>query len=190
MNLEQAQAMRHELQEARKRSQAERDQAFEEKKARQRKEKLYRLLDELGEPSQQTFTIYQLNQFGTEAIEPLIETLLTNRNPHARYGSIKVLKQICYEHEIKALTKAKVAKVLIKTLADSESKIRQQAARMLGEFKGRPGQLAVEPLGALLNDPQPEVRQQAQQSLQKIGGKRAQEILDKPKGFMGWLKGD
>ncbi len=189
VNLEQARAMRRELLEARQRSQAEREQAFREKEARQRQEKLRNLLNDLNDPVKHTFAIYQLTQLGSEAVKPLIQTLLTAGNPHARSGSADTLGQICEQQEIKPLIKARAAKALIKALADTEPNVRYQAAKALGKFKGQPGQLAVEPLAALLKDPHEEVRLQARRSLQKIGGKRAQEILNKPKGLMGWIKG-
>jgi serine/threonine-protein kinase len=68
-----------------------------------------------------------------------------------------------------------------------EKEARQQQERL---YRGQAGQLAVEPLGTLLKDRDEDVRRQARSSLQKIGGKRAQEILDRSKGVMGWLKGN
>lgn len=108
----------------------------------------------------------------------------------ARASAAKLLGQICDEQDIRGLVKARVARALIKTLADADPLVRYWAAEALGKFKGQPAQLAVEPLGALLRDKNEEVRQQARESLQKIGGKRASELLDNSKGFIGWLKGN
>jgi HEAT repeat protein len=182
--------MRSELLEARRRQQIERDQALQEKEARQRQERLYRLRNELGNRSNQDFAIYQLTQIGGEAIETLIDGLLTDDSTRIRYGSARALGQICDAHKLKALTKSRVVKALIKALGDPEPAVRYRTAEALGNFKGQAGQLAVEPLGTLLKDRDEDVRRQARSSLQKIGGKRAQEILDRSKGVMGWLKGN
>jgi len=51
--------------------------------------------------------------------------------------------------------------------------------------------MKVEPLAELLRDPHEGARQQAQMSLEQIGGEGVQEILERQKsrGFLDWLKG-
>ncbi|MEW5959902.1 MAG: HEAT repeat domain-containing protein [Chloroflexota bacterium] len=164
-HLERARAKREQMQEERHRLQTERTQILIEKEARQKREKLERLLGELDEPANHEFAIYQLNQLGDEAIEPLIETLLTDSDPDARYGSAIALGRLCVAQEIKALNKAKAVKSLIKVLADAEPAVRYWSAEALGKIKN---QMAVEPLTALLKDSHKGVRQQAQRSLEKL----------------------
>ena len=132
--------------------------------------------------------IYQINRMGPDAINALI-TLLTDDDPDARYGSARALGQICNSYEVKGLDKARAAKALVKALSDTEPAVRYWSANALGKCKG---QTAVEPLAELLNDRHEGVRHQAQRSLQKIGGEKAEKILadqDK-KGLLGWLKGN
>ncbi len=187
-NLKNAETRRQELLEARTRSQKERDQAFKEKEIRQRQEKINYLVQNLADSGNQEFVIYQLNEIGEEALTPLLAALVSAESPEARLGAMKALNRIYQQHELKPLDKSKLVKTLIKALADPLPAVRLRAAEMLGYFSGSPGQAAVEPLGALLKDKNEEVRQQARLSLQKIGGERAQEILNKSGGLMGWLK--
>jgi len=189
VNLESAQIRRRELEETRRRQQMEREKALLAKEERQRREKIEGLLKALEQPSQQDMAVYQLKQLGSEAVPGLINTLTGAKSPRARSGAAKTLGQIGEQHTIKALIKARIAKALIKALTDPEPAVRYWAAGAVGKFKGRPGQLAVEPLGALLKDRNDEVCQQARKSLQEIGGQRAHEILDQSKGIKGWLKG-
>jgi len=152
----------------------ERQQAFKAKEERQKEEKLQRLLDALDEPENHDFALYQLNQLGLDAVNPLIETLLHDDDPDARYGSARALGQICSEKEIKGLikskglTKGRAIKALIKSLADDEPAVRFWSAEALGKFHGTQGKRGVEPLTALLKDPHEGVRLQAQRSLQQI----------------------
>lgn len=187
-NLGHVRTKREELAEQRQRSQQERQQALVAKEARQRQEKLHRLIQSLKEPGQHEFAIYQLDQFAGDAVKPLIEALSTPDNPHMRSGAARALGQICLKHELTPLLKARAAKALINALADPEPNVRYWAAGALGNFKGQSAQLAVEPLAELLKDRHQEVRQQARLALQNIGGTHAQEILDKSKGLKGWLK--
>lgn len=164
-HLERAKAKREELQATRRRLQAERSQILTEKEARQKQEKLERLLSELDDPAKHEFAIYQLNQLGDEAIEALIETLLHDSDPDARYGSAVALGRLCAERDIRTLNKAKTVKALIKSLGDIEPAVRYWSAEALGKIKN---QVAIKPLTALLKDPHKGVRQQAQQSLEKL----------------------
>ena len=185
-HLERARAKRQEMQEIRRRLQVERDQILKEKEVRQQQEKLHRLVAALAEPENHEFAIYQINQMGDQAVEALVETLLNDQDPDARYGSAIALGQICAEHEIKALIKGRAIKALIRALADQEPAVRYWSAEALGKCRS---QTAVEPLAALLKDAHAGVQQQARQALQKIGGKQAQEILDKQaKSLLGWIK--
>lgn len=148
----------------------ERQQAFEEKTARQKEEKLQRLLDALDEPENHDFALYQLNQMGPDAINPLIETLLEDDDPDARYGSARALGQICSEKGIKGLIKGRAIKALINSLNDEEPAVRFWSAEALGKFRGTQGKRAIDPLTALLKDPHEGVRQQAQNSLKWLKG--------------------
>ncbi len=188
-NLQSAEERRREIQENRRRMQEERDEALKQKKARQLQEKINRLIDEMEDPAKQEFAVYQLTQIGDPAVKALADTVLTDSSRNARYGAAKTLGEICIKHEIKAFTKARGVKALIKALEDPAPPVRFYSAEALGKLKGKQAQLAVEPLGVLLKDSHENVRQQARASLEKIGGPRAQEILDNSKGFMSWLKG-
>jgi hypothetical protein len=188
VHLERSRTKRRLLQETSSLLRKERIEAFKEKAAHQKEEKLHRLLEALDEPENHDFAIYQINQMGLEAVEPLTETLLTDDDPDARYGSARALGQICAEQKIKALIKARTAKALITALADPEPAVRYWSADALGKCKSH---LAITPLSALLKDPHEGVRLQARSSLASIGGERVQEILakEKSKGFKHWLKG-
>lgn len=161
-HVERARAKRMEMQQTRLLLQTERLQALKEKEARQQQERLERLIEALDEPENHDLAIFQLNQLGYEAIDALIETLLGNDDPDARYGSAIALGRICAEHEIKVLNKAKAIQALIKALNDREPAVRFWSAEAMGKFTSP---LTREPLKALLKDPHPGVRQQARRSL-------------------------
>ncbi len=187
-HLERSQAKRDKLQQKRRRLKKERTERLKEKTERQKMERLQLLLDDLDEPENHEFAIYQINQMGADAIEALLETLLHDTDPDARYGSARALGQICSEHDIKTLTKAKSGKALIKALADEEPAVRYWAADALASCGNK---TAVEPLAALLKDSHDGVRQHAKEALEAIGGEKAAQILaqaDKPKGLLGWIK--
>jgi HEAT repeat protein len=131
--------------------------------------------------------IYRINQMGVDAVEGLIETLLNDDDPDARYGSAIALGQIYAEQEIRTLNKARTVKGLIKALQDQEPAVRYWAAEALGRCGSK---LAIEPLAGLLKDPHEGVRGQAQSSLHKIGGDQVQQLIEanRAKGFLGWLK--
>ncbi len=193
-HLKRSRRKRHILQETGRLLRKERIEIFKEKQERQKYEKLQRLLDDLDEPENHDFALYQINQMGVEAVTALIETLLNDHDPDARYGSARALGQICAEQEVKALIKSRTAKALAKALSDREPAVRYWAAEALGKCRSK---LAIKPLAALLKDPHEGVREQARSSLYKIGGKRVQKILaqnqqgkSQSKGFMSWLKGD
>ena len=147
-----------------------RQEALREKEARQKEEKLQHLLDALDEPENHDFALYQLNQLGLEAIEPLIETLLNDDDPDARYGSARALGQICSEAGVKGLIKGRAIKALIKSLDDAEPAVRFWSAEALGKFRGTQGKRGIEPLTVLLKDPHEGVRKQAQNALKWLKG--------------------
>lgn len=166
-HVERARARRVEMQETRRRLQSERLQALQEKEARQQREKLERLIEALDEPENHELAIFQLNQMGDEAVEALVETLLTDDDPDARYGSAIALGRICAEQEIKIFNKARATKALIKALDDRQPAVRFWSAEALGKFTSP---LTREPLTALLKDAHQGVRQQARRSLEKLAG--------------------
>lgn len=169
--------------------QKERNRIFKEKVARQQIEKLQRLLDDLDEPENHDFAIFQINQMGAGAVDALIETLLDDEDPDARYGSARALGQICQEQDIKALIKARSAKALVKALADPEVSVRYWAADALGKCGS---QIAVEPLARLLHaERHAGLRRRARESLLEIGGQRSTEVVadyDKSGGILSWIK--
>jgi HEAT repeat protein len=187
-NLKSAQNYRKELLSARQRAQKEREQAFKEKERRQNEEKLVGLISSLNYPSEQKFAIYQLRNLGEAAVTPLLKALFEKHKPNTRFAAAIALGQLGSTIELKALVRARIIKALIKALADPEPAIRERAAEALGNFGSQAAQVAVEPLGAALKDRNEQVRQQAWTSLEKIGGERAQELLRRSGGFMGWLK--
>ncbi len=164
-HLERSRAKREAMQEMRRRLQTERLEVLREKEARQQRERLGRLIEALDEPENHEFAIFQLNQLGDEAVEALLDTLLHDDDPDARYGSAIALGRICTEQEIKVLNKAKAIQGLIKALIDSEPAVRFWAAEALGKLRSP---LTRQPLTTLLKDPHQGVRQQARRSLEKL----------------------
>jgi len=188
-HLEKTRTRRDSLHQARERHRLAFLERLKSKEARQRVEKLQQLLDALDEPENHDMAIFQINQMGEEAIEPLIDTLLNDHDPDARYGSARALGYICQNHDIKMLIKAKAAKSLIKALADSDPAVRYWSSDALGKCQS---QIAVDPLAALLSDPHEGVRHCAKEALRQIGGRRVAEVLAearKPKGLLDWIKG-
>jgi uncharacterized Zn finger protein (UPF0148 family) len=188
VNLTQNRMRRQMLMNDRQRLRQERNRLFKEKTARQQAEKLERLIEELDEPENHAFAIYQINQIGVEAVKALIDTLLNDDDPDARYGSARALGQICRAHEVKGMIKARSAKALIQALDDEEVTVRYWAADALGKCGSK---TAIEPLAKLLADKHQGVRQQARESLIEIAGEEAAEIIaaaEKSKGMFGWIK--
>ena len=171
----------------RKEHRAEMLRILEAKEARQTAEKLEQLLVDLDEPENHDFAIYQINRLGIEAISALIETLLHDEDPDARYGSARALGQICNEHEVKGLIKARAAKSLIVALNDPQPAVRYWAVDALGCCQT---QAAVEPLIAMLEDSHAGIRNHARLVLAGIGGERIEQVLAKfdKKGVLGWVK--
>lgn len=186
-HMEHARARRDQLLETRRKLKEERDQMLREKTARQQAEKLQRLLDQLDEPANHDFAIYQIKQMGADAVDALIETLLNDTDPDARYGSARALGQICQHHDLKGWIKAKSTKALIKVLADPEPAVRYWSVDALAQCQA---QTAVEPLAGLLKDKHEGVRARARQALEQIGGELAQDILARAEkgGLFRWIK--
>lgn len=149
VNLKRNQLRRKKMMHERQQLRAERHCLFVEKMAQQQAEKLERLLTDLDEPENHEFAIYRLNQMGVGAVEALIDTMLNDADPDARYGSARAEGQICQHHEVKVLIKARSIKALIKALEDSEVPVRYWAADAPGKCGSR---VAVEPLANLLKD--------------------------------------
>jgi HEAT repeat protein len=148
---------------------------------------LERLVNDLDEPENHDFAIYQLNQMGHDALNALLKTLLHDDDVDARYGSARAIGQMCSEQKVEGLSKARAIKALITALADPEPPVRYWAAEALGRVHN---QKAVECLGKLLKDPHKGVREQVRRSLQQIGGPQAEAMLEKRPGFLGWLNRD
>jgi HEAT repeat protein len=177
------------MQLARRQHRKEREQILQEKEERQREERLQRLLVDLDEPENHDLALFQINQLGVAAIEALIDTLLNNQDPDARYGSARALGQICNEHGVKGLIRARATKALIRALADREPAVRYWSSDALGKCQS---QIAVEPLIALLDDPHEGVRRRVREALQQICGEDFEEIVaaaNRPTGILGWIKG-
>ncbi len=188
-HLAQARSKRDWMQQKKRQHLQERQQRLKEKQARQQVEKLHMLLDDLDEPENHAMAIYQINKMGAAAIEALIETLLNDTDPDARYGSARALGQICNEHKIKGLSKARVVKTLIQALADHEAAVRYWAVDALGRCRN---QTSIDPLANLLKDPHLGVRNHAKKVLASFGGERVDKILaeaNKSSGTLGWIKG-
>lgn len=186
-HLERARRKREALQAAKRRFQLEREDAFREKEKLQFQQKLARLLDDLDEPENHDFAIYQLNQMGGAALEALLTTLLHDADVDARYGSARAIGQISTSQNVEGLNKARAVKALVRALADPEPPVRYWSAEALGRIQSP---IAVEPLAKLLKDAHEGVREQARRSLEQIGGERAQELLKKRPRFLKWFGGD
>lgn len=184
-----ARARRKKMLAERKKLREERNRIFREKETHQQAEKLAQLLDDLDEPENHEFALFKINQIGPQAIDALIDTMLQDDDPDARYGSARALGQICTSHQVKTLIKARAAKALISALADEEPAVRYWAANALGRCGNS---TAVEPLGNLLKERHEGVRKQAAYALREIGGDRAAELLANAskRGFFDWIKGN
>lgn len=184
VHLERAKNKRRLLQEANVLLRQERLEILKEKEARQKQEKIERLIEALDEPENHDLAIFQLNQIGADAVEALIDTLLNDPDVDARYGSARALGQIMAAQDISVLDRARSAtvKALIEALNDSELPVRFWAANALGKCKSN---LAIEPLAQLLKARHKGLREVARKSLICIGGKRVEDILGQRR--IGWL---
>lgn len=186
-HIERAKTKRRWLKETDQLLRRERLEILKEKEAAQKQRKLARLIEALDEPENHDFAIFQINQMGTEAVDALVETLLHDEDVDVRYGSARALGYIIATQEVAVLSRARnvTVRALIQALDDPELPVRYWAADALGQCKSN---LAIEPLAKLLNSSHKGLRQVARQSLQLIGGKRVQQILDNhTPQKRGWL---
>ncbi len=144
--------------------------------------KALRHIYELDDPVKFIFARSELISMGNDAMKPLTETLVNGSETSIRSNSASILKLVCEAHEIKSLARARTIKALTKALSDPEVAVRYRSLETLSIFTGKGVQLAIEPVGTLLGDPDPDVRQQAERTLKAIGGKRARQILNQHKG--------
>jgi serine/threonine-protein kinase len=151
------------------------------------RDRAFRLLHELDDPVKLIFARSSLVAMGNEAVKPLTETLLSGERTSVRSNSAAIIQLICEEYEVKSLTRARAIRALIKALADPEVAVRYCSAKALSTFKGKNVEMAVTPLGTLLDDPDEYVREQARATLKSIGGKHARKTLSKHKKHKGWF---
>ena len=150
--------------EAYQKHEADRKQALQQSK----EANLKRLLNKLADAKEHETTIYLLQQYGAEAVEPLV-WLLKDKNPTTRYGAIKVLAAIQDKRAIFPL---------ISCLNDAQPVVRYWAVDALMKLEA---ETAVSALGALLQDEHTKVREHAAQALTHIGTAEAREILKRNK---------
>ena len=163
-NLQAARHQRDAWMEEHQKHEAERKQALQQSKGAN----LKRLLNKLSDAKEHDTTIYLLQQYGAEAVEPLV-WLLKDKNPTTRYGAIKVLA---------AIKDSRAVFPLISCLDDTQPVVRYWAVDALMKLKAN---TAVSALGDLLQDEHTKVREHAAQALAHIGTTEAQEILKRNK---------
>jgi serine/threonine-protein kinase len=163
-NLRAARHQRDAWMEEHQKHEAERKQALQQSKGAN----LKRLLSKLSDAQEHDTTIYLLQQYGAEAVEPLV-WLLKDKNSTTRYGAIKVLA---------AIKDSRAIFPLISCLDDAQPVVRYWAVDALMKLKA---ETAVSALGDLLQDEHTKVREHAAQALAHIGTAEAQEILKRNK---------
>ncbi|GAA5819924.1 MAG: HEAT repeat domain-containing protei [Methanobrevibacter sp. CfCl-M3] len=124
------------------------------------------LINDLANPDElvQEETKILIEKKGTEAVDPLIDTLLNNRNKDIKISSAKLLGIIGDNKAIDPL---------IKTLKNPNKLVRREASTSLTKI----GNDAVEPLIKLLENEDWKIRGAASWALGIIGDKRAIEPL-------------
>lgn len=120
------------------------------------KRELERLLADLDEPSRHAFAIFSLCQFGSTAVEPLIETLRADPDPDARYAAARALGMIGDPKAIPAVTAA---------LTDPEPAVRYCAVEALAPLKAESARGEIR---NLLKDKYQWVRERAQKTLDEL----------------------
>jgi len=125
-----------EMQQLRKRTLAKRDQAFKLKAARQLREKLDGLLQDLDHRRKRDAAMRQLNQLIGSAIKLLAEVVLIDDDPEARFGSVKLLGRLADRPEFKNQIKMQVTEALVEALEDPDPLVRQQVQRELHKIDG------------------------------------------------------
>jgi predicted nucleic acid-binding Zn ribbon protein len=146
-------------------SHAERIAAWKQAEAESRKRRLEKLLDDLDEPENHPMALYCINQFGSEAVEPLVKVLRTDSDPDARFGAA---------HALGSIGDPRAVPALIDALSDSEPAVRYWAVDALDKLHA---QAAVEAIGNLLQDHHKGVRERAAEALKQIGGPQAAQVL-------------
>lgn len=149
---------------------AERRAALQQAADQEKAERLQRLLKQLDEPENHPLAIYGLNNFGPDAIEPLIN-LLKNDDPDARYGAAHALGKIGDQ---------RAAPNLIAALDDPDPAVRYWAADALGKLKAA---AAIQPIGKLLRDKHRGVKKHAAWALEQIGTPQARKTLRRRSGW-------
>lgn len=144
---------------------AERLAAWKRAEAESQRARMRQLLDSLDEPASHSFAVYCLREYGSQAVEPLIEVLTTDDDPDARFGAA---------HTLGIIGDPKAIPALVDALSDPEPAVRYWAVDALGKLRA---DSAVESIGKLLNDSHKGVRAQASQALQQIGTLRAISTL-------------
>ena len=129
---------------------------------------LKRLLDKLEDAKAHDTTVYLLQQYGADAVEPVVR-LLKAKKTAIRYGAIKVLAAIGDNRAIFPL---------ISCLQDSQPIVRYWAIDALMQLQA---ETAVPPLADLLQDEHTKVREHAAKALTHLGTAEAQEILKRNK---------
>ena len=127
-----------------------------------------RLLEKLEDAKEHETTIYLLQQYGTEAVEPLVKRLKAKKAT-VRYGAIKVLAAIGDNRAIFPI---------VSCLQDSQPVVRYWAVDALMKMRA---ETAVAPLADLLQDEHTKVREHAAQALNHIDTPEAQELLKRNK---------
>jgi hypothetical protein len=163
-NLRAARHQRDAWMEEHQKHEAERKQALQQSKGAN----LKRLLSKLSDAQEHDTTIYLLQQYGAEAVEPLV-WLLKDKNSTTRYGAIKVLA---------AIKDSRAIFPLISCLDDAQPVVRYWAVDALMKLKA---ETAVSALGDLLQYEHTKVREHAALALAHIGTAEAQEILKRNK---------
>lgn len=156
-NLQNAQERKLNWLAEKRRHDAERLEAWKRAQVDDRQARLQRLLEALDEPINHPLAVYCLAQLGAEAVEPLIETLKTDRDVDARFGAAHALGQIGDDRAVP---------VLITALDDPEPVVRYWAVDALGKFKTEPAQQAIR---KLLGDHHPGVRANVARVLLRVG---------------------
>lgn len=124
------------------------------------KKRLRKLIKDLEEPDNHSFAIYCLNQMGNLAVKDLIDTLLNNRDPDARFGAAIALGNIKNTDAIPALAEA---------LQDKDASVRYWAIDALQKFKRLPMHI-LNDLRNCLNDTHKGVREKAHSAILALGG--------------------
>lgn len=145
-----------------KQNDVERRAAWQQALAQERRADLERLLEQLDEPSQHTFAIYCLREYGSDAVEPLIK-LLRDDDPDARFGAA---------HTLGLIGDARAIPELVKALSDPEPAVRWWATDALGKLNATN---VLEPIRKLLKDRHSGVREHAARVLKQLTAAHASD---------------